>query len=51
MARSDLEIRVTALEESVSDQDTAIVNLQEMDIGLEQRIEALESNIVGNYFH
>ena len=47
---SDLEIRVTALEKSVLAQATDIANLQETDIGYEQRIEALEDNIVGNYF-
>ena len=47
---SDLEMRVTALEESVSDQDTAIANLQETDVGFEQRIEELEDYVIGNYF-
>ena len=46
----DLEIRITVLEESVSDQSVAIANLQEADIGLEQRIEDLEESITGNYF-
>ena len=38
----DLEIRVQAV---------AIANLQEANIGLEQRIEDLEDSITGNYFY
>ena len=48
---SDLELRVTALEDIVLGQAVDIANLQETDIGLEQRIEALEDYIVGNYLN
>ena len=44
---TDLEIRVAALEETVSDQSTSIQSLQETDVELEQRVEDLEDYIIG----
>ena len=46
----DLGIRVTALEEGLSEHSVAITNLQETDIGFEQRIGDLEDKILRNYF-
>ena len=46
----DLGIRVTALEEGLSEQSVAITNLQVTDIGFEQRIGDLEDKILRNYF-
>ena len=46
----DLGIRVTTLEEGLSEQSVTITNLQEADIGFEQRIWDLEDKILRNYF-
>ena len=46
----DLGIRVTALEEGLSEHSVAITDLQETDIGFEQRIGDLEDKILRNYF-
>ena len=44
---ADLEIRVAALEDIVSDLSTSIQSLQETDVELEQRVEELEDYIIG----
>ena len=44
---ADLEIRVAALEDIVSDESTSIQSLQETDVELEQRVEELEDYIIG----
>ena len=43
---ADLEIRVAALEDIVSDQSTSIQSLQETDVEFEQRVEDLEDYII-----
>ena len=44
---ADLEIRVTALEETVLGQSSSIQSLQDTDVELEQRVEDLEVYIIG----
>ena len=45
----DLGIRVTTLEEGLSEQSVTITNLQDTDIGFEQRVGDLEDKILRNY--